>query len=306
MRTTLAVALALALPLLCAVAADQKPASPSNQKPLITDYASAVITAPPQSLPVDPFYKKYADATGIPVLSSEKVPDAALLVARDIINHMLANRPDIRAAMVAEHWRVGVMAQTESTTDIPEHRNLKKPSFDEVTEVERAHYDKIAKLTDKQYWDKRARGLGGNPTTCAEENLLGYPETRYYGENIFVHEFSHAIHEAIRRADPKLFADIDQAYRDAMALGLWKNSYGTTNAFEYWAEGTQFWFYSNYEYMDGDRHINSPLDLLRYDPKLYELLSRVYPDHHIPVDVYYGKQLKPPATHKPGAQYVLE
>jgi hypothetical protein len=276
----------------------------TGQTPLIGNYTSAAITAPPDSVRADSFYKKYADALGIPVLSSEKVPDAALLVARDIVIHMLANRPDIRGAMVAEHWRVGVMAQTELTTDIPEHRNLKKPSIEEVTEVERAHYDKIAKLTDKQYWDKRARGLGGNPTTCAEENLLGYPDTRYYGENIFVHEFSHAIHEAIQKADPKLAAEIEQAYRDAMALGLWKGSYGATNSFEYWAEGTQFWFYSNYEYVDGDQHINSPLDLLRYDPKLYELLGRVYPDHHIPVDVYYGKEIK--AKQKPGAQYVLE
>jgi hypothetical protein len=278
----------------------------SDHPPLVQDYSVLVLGSPPDSLHVDPFYKKYTDAAGIAVLSSDKVPDAALLVARDIVVHMLANRPDIREAMVAERWRVGVMAQSESTTDIPEHRHLKKPGIEEVTDVERAHYDKIAKLTDKQYWDKRARGLGGNPTTCAEENLLGYPETRYFGENIFVHEFSHAIHQAIQKADPKLAAEIEQAYKDAMAIGLWKGSYGTTNSFEYWAEGTQFWFYSNYEYVDDERHINSPLDLLRYDPKLYELLGRVYPDHHIPVDVYYGKQIKPPATHKPGAQYVLE
>ena len=156
-------------------------------------------------------------------------------------------------------------------------------------------------MTDKEYWDIRARGLGGNPTTGSEENLLGYPETRYYGENIFLHEFSHAMHAAIRTVDPKLAAEIDQAYKDAMAVGLWKGSYGTTNPEEYWAEGAQFWFYSNYEYVDGERHINSPLDLMRYDPKLYELLSRVYADHAIAVDVYCGKQIKPPASHKPGA-----
>lgn len=274
------------------------------QNALIHDYVAAAVTAPPANVLADPFYTKYADALGIPVLSSEKAPNAALLVARDIVVHMLSRRPDLRDAMVAQRWRIGVMAQSEFTTDIPEHRNLKRPSFDEVTDFERAHWDRVSKLTDKQYWDKRARGLGGNPTTCAEENLLGYPDTRYYGENIFVHEFSHAIHQAIRMADPKLAADIEQAYRDAMALGLWKNSYGTTNPDEYWAEGTQFWFYSNYEYVDGDRRINSPVDLMRYDPKLYELLGRVYPDHHIPVDVFYGKQIK--ANQKPGAQLVAE
>jgi hypothetical protein len=149
-------------------------------------------------------------------------------------------------------------------------------------------------MTDKEYWDRRARGLGGNPTTCAEENLLGYPGTRYFGENIFVHEFAHGIMGvAIRTADPALYAEIQTAYKEAMAKGLWKNHYASTNANEYWAEGTQTWFWSNYEYKDGETRVQTPEDLQRYDPKLYELLSRVYADHHIPMDVYHGKNIPP-------------
>jgi hypothetical protein len=59
----------------------------------------------PESLGVSPFYTKYADALGIPVIASAKVPDAALLVARDIVNSMLAARPDIRKALIACGWR---------------------------------------------------------------------------------------------------------------------------------------------------------------------------------------------------------
>jgi hypothetical protein len=274
-----------------------------KEKPLIEDYVRANISAPPASLSLDPFYKKYTDALGIAILSSEKVPDAALLVARDIAIHMLAKRPDLRAEMVKKRMRVGVMAQSESTTDIPEHRDRKRPGRDDprLTPGERANYDKpggIASLTDKEYWDRRARGLGGNPTTCAEENLLGYPGTRYYGENIFGHEFSHAIMGvAIRTADTTLFADIQAAYKEAMARGLWKNHYASTNANEYWAEGTQTWFWSNYEYthVDGDQRmrVQTPEDLKQYDPKLYELLGRVYADHRIPMDVYHGKNIRP-------------
>ncbi|MFN0110673.1 MAG: glycoside hydrolase, partial [Blastocatellia bacterium] len=77
-----------------------------QEKPFIQDYANAAISAPPESLGVDPFYKKYANALGITVLSSEKVPDAALLVARDIIIHMLAKRPDLRAEMVKKKMKV--------------------------------------------------------------------------------------------------------------------------------------------------------------------------------------------------------
>ena len=270
-----------------------------QEKPFIQDYIKAVVGSPPASFGVDPFYSKYADALGISILSSEKVPDAALLVARDIVIHMLAKRPDLRAEMVSKKMRVGVMAQSESTTDIPEHRDRKRPGRDDarLTPGEKANYDKpggIASMTDKEYWDSRARGLGGNPTTCAEENLLGYPGTRYFGENIFVHEFSHAIMGiGIRTADSALFAEIQAAYKEAMAKGLWKNQYGSTNANEYWAEGTQTWFWSNYEYIDGETRVQTPEDLQRYDAKLYELLSRVYADHHIPMDVYYGKNIRP-------------
>jgi hypothetical protein len=274
--------------------------TPQQNKPFIQDYVKAAVDIPPTSLGVDPFYKKYADAMGIAILSSEKVPDAALLVARDIVIHMLAKRPELRAEMVKRKMRVGVMAQSESTTDIPEHRNNKRPGPNDprLTPGEKANYDKpggIASMTDKEYWDKRARGLGGNPTTCAEENLLGYPGTRYFGENIFVHEFSHAImNVAIRTADPALYGEIQAAYKGAMEKGLWKGHYASTNANEYWAEGTQTWFWSNYEYKEGEVRVQTPEDLQKYDPKLYELLSRVYPDHHIPMDVYYAKNIPPP------------
>ena len=66
---------------------------------------------------------------------------------------------------------------------------------------------------DRDYHANRSRGLGGNPTTGAEENLLGYPGTRYYGEHIFVHEFAHAIMGGgIRDVDPEMHAEIRAAY----------------------------------------------------------------------------------------------
>jgi hypothetical protein len=76
---------------------------------LLQDYIAFTVTASPAALELDPFYKKYADAHGVPVVSSNKVPDAALLMA-------LGGEPN-----------------------------------------------------------------GENTTSCAEENLLGYPGTRYVG-----------------------------------------------------------------------------------------------------------------------------
>ena len=292
---------ALATSLILTVTAWAVPslADPPAEKPLVEDYVKANVGPLPASLHFDAFYKKYTDAMGIPIVGSDKVPDVALLVARDIVIHMLAKRPDARQAMIDKGWRIGVMAASESTTDIPEHRDRKKPGPGDrrLTEGEKRGYETgtgIALMTDKEYWDRRARGLGGNPTTCAEENLLGYPGARYYGENILVHEFSHAILEGgIRAVEPALHEAVQAAYKAAMAKGLYKGHYAAVNASEYWAEGAQWWFWSNYEWTDGETRLQTPDDLKAYDPVLFELLGRVFPDHHIPMDVYHARNIKP-------------
>lgn len=65
-------------------------------KKTLSYYADITISIPPDSLNFDPFYKKYINAGGVPIISSEKVPNATILVARDIVNHMLMKRMDIR------------------------------------------------------------------------------------------------------------------------------------------------------------------------------------------------------------------
>jgi hypothetical protein len=260
---------------------------------LISSYIKANILPVPASLGVDPFYTKYVDAQGIPVISSDKVPDEALLVARDIINSMLAKRPDLRAAMIKRRWRTGVIAEVEMTMDIPEYSRMKRPG---------APRDEPVNQLDRDYHANRSRGLGGNPTTGAEENLLGYPGTRYFGEHIFVHEFAHAIMGGgIRDVDPTMHAEIGEAYKEAMAAGKYvhpgpeaRKHYATTNAGEYWAEGVQWWFFSNFGecFVDqrGSVRVDTPDEFAAYDPKLNELISRVFDSHRIPMDVFHGRQ----------------
>ena len=273
------------------------PASP-KPAPLIASFSAAMISRPPADLGLDSFYKKYADAFGIPVVSSEKVPDDALLVARDIVNFMLLKRPDVREVMVGRKSRLLIMAESEYETDLPERRDWKKPAKDDprLTPGERQRYDEpggIASMTDREYWNRRARGMGGNVTSCAEENLLGYPNTRYYGENITVHEFSHNIMGALRTADPVLYKEIQDSYAEAKSKSLFKGHYAENTVAEYWAEGTQWWFWSNYEATIGGVRLQTPDDLKAYDPRLYAIFEKVYPGHHIPADVYYGRNISP-------------
>jgi hypothetical protein len=270
----------------------------TSDKPLVASYEEAMVAPPPASLGLDTFYKKYADAFGIPIVSSEKVPERTLLIARDIVNYMLVKRPDVRQELIQRKARVLVMAQTEMETDLPERRHWKKPAKDDrrLTPGERENYDKpggIASMSDREYWNRRARGMGGTVTSCAEENLLGYPGTRYFGENILVHEFSHNIHGALRSADPELYKEIQAAYEAAKARGQYKGQYAINTVAEYWAEGTQWWFWSNYEFYDGQTRVQSPEDLKAYDPVLYGLLERVYIGNHNPADVYHSRNIRP-------------
>jgi hypothetical protein len=258
------------------------------------------ITAPPAALRLDPFYTKYLDASGIPVTSSARVPDRALIVAREIVAGMLRHRPDLARALVASGQRVAIMAPDEGTVDLPEQRDWKKPALDDtrLTFCERKHYaERIGALTDRDYWNSRARGMAGPLTSGATEDLLGERASRYYGETIFLHEFSHQVLAAIRTADAPLYARVEAAYRATLAAGRWKDEYASVNVDEYWAEGSQFWFNSNrIAVMDG-RRVLSDRDLKAYDPALYAVLAAAYGGrHHIAGDPFY----KSPARVPPG------
>jgi hypothetical protein len=251
----------------------------------------AQIGPPPAPLYADPFYTRYADAGGIPILSSARVPAKALLAARDIVQAMLAARPDLHAQLVADGVRVAVMASDESTLDLPEQRGWKKPARDDprLTPCERKHYDaRIGRLSDRAYWDARARGMSGPLTSTGAENLLGDPNGRYYGQNILVHEFAHMILLAAEKRDPALYAQVAQAYAAAQAAHLWQGEYAAVSIGEYWSVGTQIWFNTNQLVAFGGRRILSHQDLEAYDPALYRALGKVYgASHRIAADIFY-------------------
>lgn len=261
------------------------PAIPTDRpKAIVDDYLKYVVSAPPREL-VERFkldtayYKKYADANGYPILASAKVSDAALAIVRDQVNYMLSHRPDIRDTMIAHGARIVIMAETEYTMDIPEQRNWTVPRYldPRLTPQERARYYEpggLGSMTAEGYWNPRARGMGGTLTSCAEENVLGRYNTRYWGTNICVHEFSHGIMGAgIGFADPKWFQDIVDSYKHAKAACLrTANGYAGNTFNEYWATGVE-WYIGN-----GGR---DRAELKTTDPRLFELVSRLIPENKL-------------------------
>jgi hypothetical protein len=238
-----------------------------------------LITTPPISLGLDSFYKKYIDALGIPIVSSNKVPDAALYQAKKIIEKMLEKIPVAVLEKIKQNKiRVAIMATTELTTDIPEHSDLYQafPGTD---------------------WNKRARGLGATiqrpATSCAEENLLCYTNDPYRGEDILMHEFAHTIHLiGLNLAFPNFDNELKNIYNEAIKNGLWNNTYAATNHIEYFAEGVQTWFNVNKEAIPTNgihNNINTIGELKTYDSKLYELLSRYFVENSPKVSCQEGK-----------------
>ncbi len=217
-----------------------------------------------------PFYTLRASAGGFPIVASAKVSPYAVREAVYLVDMMLAKRPDVRTAMIASGARLCILAHNEFTTDQPEfaHMELVK-GFETVSA--------------KDYWDARARGLGGSETdpfcSCAEENLLAYEGDPYDTENILIHEFAHNIHlRGMTNVDPTFDKRLKASFDAAMKAGLWKGAYASSNHHEYWAEGVQSWFDNNRENDTQHNHVNTRAELIAYDPQLAALCRKVFGD----------------------------
>lgn len=235
------------------------------------DGAERTVTSevPVQALRFDPpdrdgipaFYTQRISAHGFPIVASAKVNPYALNEAAYLADMMFAKRPDVRDAMIKSGARMCIIAWNEFTTDLPEYADFKP----------------------KDFWDARARGTGGSETdpfpSSAEENLLGYPGDPYSTENIFIHEFAHAIHlRGMSNVDPTFDGRVRAAYDAAMKAGLWKGKYASTNHHEYFAEGVQSWFDNNRENDHDHNFVNTRAELLEYDPGLAAVCREVFGD----------------------------
>ena len=211
---------------------------------------------------LDPFYEQWIDVGSFPVVASAKVNPYALKEAAWQIRQMIGHRPDVLQAFVQKSLRFSVIAHNELISEIPEY-SFPFPDF-------------------LSFW---ARGIGGTglevpghpAVSSSEENILDYPGGGG-SYNVLIHEFAHAIHLfGLRTIDPTFDNRLKIVYDTAMAKGLWQGTYASSDKREYWAEGTQGWFYPQ----GGgsfDNYGNTRAALKAYDPGLAALLTEIYGD----------------------------
>ena len=232
----------------------------------------AVRFDPPDPAGVPMMYTQRIDAGGFPIVASAKVNAYALEEARYLVDKMLGNRHELRQAIVDSGARLCILAWNEFTTDLPE--------WSWLAQLERDDFDGISA---KDYYDRRARGMGGSLTdpfcSCGEENLLGYKGDPYSTENILVHEFAHCVHlRGMSNLDPTFDVRVKKAYQQAMRQGLWAGKYAAVNHYEYFAEGVQSWFNTNRQNDHDHNHVDTREELKSYDPGLASIIKEVFGD----------------------------
>jgi len=217
----------------------------------------------------------------LPILSSEKASDAALLEANYLVREMFAYRHDILESMIEDGLRLVVVGEKEKPADIPELKRSKMP--------EGANASRTVRCTSKL-----------KIIACGQENLLASKSDPNTGESILIREFARAVHvltalrpvdeefekrpdnrkgthqRGITRIDTRFDDKLKKAHAKAMTKGLWKNTLAATSRVEYWAEGVQSWFDANREGGRGHNQVNTRKELEAYDPDLAALIAEVF------------------------------
>jgi len=251
---------------------------------------------PPRITTIDPpeqdFFSKRLDFHGIPIKSHVVVVDEALYAAYDrlarLFDNLLTKQPLAISNLVAAGAALHIIGRDQVTTDLPEWRHDKHVPLDEYNGLTR---------------DQRTRGMGGRLTSCGEENLLQLPNDRYRGRDICLHEFSHSVlNNGCQREIKTLFA---QQRQKSLDKGLWVGSYAGSNADEFFAELTMWYFGTRGDLsMSGPKPEPGPEGLKEYDPEAYTLMDDFYsgrieiterqPRFRAPADAAIGSPTRQP------------
>jgi alpha-glucosidase len=210
--------------------------------------------------PEQDFFSKLLDYEGIPIKAPKEVVDEALFAAKARLSMMLVNLPEVRSKLRRAGAELHIIGRGQVTTDLPEWRRDKGKPL--------AEYNGLTR-------DERTRGMGGRLASCGEENLLKLENDRYKGRDICVHEFAHNIFQYGITSETR--DKFKEQYQRSLAKGLWEKSYAGSNADEFFAELTMWYFGTHGDLnMTGAKPESGPQGLKKYDPQAFALFDEFY------------------------------
>ena len=188
---------------------------------------------------LSPFYQKYVDLHGFPIVRSSNVSDYALLEAAWTVNHLLTERADILHTLASNNVRLAVMAAANSRPTSPNTATSRTPPIGIVARAVSAPPDSRPSVR------------------CREENLFAHPGDPYSTENILIHEFAHAIHEMAlttgpRAIDAKLRATFARPKKRTSGKALTPQATSASTG-----RAVQSWFDTNRENDKAHNHVNT-------------------------------------------------
>lgn len=224
------------------------------------------------------FYTKYIDAAGIAILANTGVADQHLIEARNMIVALTAKRPELRDILATQKPK-----DTPSIASNPEigGMTLFGQGFYMILVDFQTNMPERGDLPPFSGGSCHMRGsLRTGTLGYCYANLFNpkkYPNIKSPIQ-IFVHEFAHAIHFAIRKLDPTFDERLRQAYAHQMGSlyvskppgceipyterelknpEAWitgEYEYAQANCREYWAVAIEYWCYGFVEATDIQTH----------------------------------------------------
>ena len=215
-----------------------EPTPTSTPEPTLEPTPTPVPKPTPQPTPTAvSYYTQFAEVDGIKIKASADVDPEAVDVAADIVGLMLAHRPDIARRMADAGASLAIIPRDRYITEIPELSYLQGRN-----DPNGNPYD--------SFMVRGAGGIRGQTTTVtSEENLLGLAEnrTRFWAEDITVHEWAHAIENL--GFDGAAKGEWRELFNRAREAGLWPGTFAMAvdGGREFFAELTQSFFEVNNE-----------------------------------------------------------
>ena len=180
------------------------------------------------------YYTKYIDAGGVAILGSGYIPDQYFYAARELVLEMTSKRPELRGLLAfTDQERLNLTGATY----------VPSPTFRIILFHANQGAGAIPEL-----FPRPASGIGWcsgsrcvipvGLKTVLTEDAPDVGEVRINIASVFIHEFAHAIHFAIRLIDATFDDCLNAAYAEAIA----NESAFASSPVEHWAVAAQNWF----------------------------------------------------------------